>query len=190
MSIINIPANILEKLDFLGLEALKRYQFAVSIDNEHFGYQYLVGFERISGLGDMINVRDVQEGGHPGIHRYPRRVKRDSIQLVRVMTFNHGLWEWFEEVRSWQKGKPSYSRTLSIIMLDYISPRQTGGQPIQFEVWRFDIVDAWPSEWQASSLDANTEELAFETITLQHGGISRAKSLITGDVADVLSLVQ
>jgi len=190
MPIANLPTDIIQKLDFLGLEALKSYQFAVSLDKDIFGYQYIAGFDKITGLGDGVGVRDVQEGGFPGVHRYPRRILRESIQLVRVMSFNSGLWNWFEEVRDWKKGNPSYARTLSVIMLDHIAPRTLRGTAIPFEVWRFDIVDAFPSNWKASDLDANKEDFAFETITLQHGGITKAKSLVTGDVASVVSLVQ
>lgn len=190
MSIINLPQDVLDKLDFLHLEVFKRFQFAVSIDGDFFGSQFIVGFERIIGVGDSVDVRDVREGGHPGVYYFPRRSRRDTISLVRGMTLNKGLWNWFDEVRNWKKGKPNYARTMSIMILDHISPPQTKGQPIQFEVWRFDFVDAWPSEWRGPELSAQDEELAFESITVQHGGITRAKSLISGEVANIISLFQ
>jgi len=106
------------------------------------------------------------------------------------MSFNSGMWDWFEEVRDWKKGKPNYSRTLSVVMLDHISTKQLRGEIIPFEVWSFDIIEAFPSSWQGAELDANNDEYAYETITIQHGGITKAKSLISGDVADVVSLFQ
>lgn len=190
MAIVNLPQNILDKLDFLNLEVLKRFQFVVSIDGDFFGSQFIIGFEKIVGIGGSVEVRDVREGGHPGNYYFPRTSRRDTILLVRGMTLNPGLWNWFNEVRNWKKGKSNYARTMSITMLDHISPRQTKGEPIPFEVWRFDIVDAWPSEWRGPELSAQDEELAFESITLQHGGITRAKSLISDEVANIVSLLQ
>lgn len=191
MPIIDLPSTILERLDQIGLEPLKRFQFAVQFDADSYGTQYVMGFDSVSGIGDTIEVRDIKEGGYPGIHRFPRKSQLDQIVLSKAMTFGDGLWHWFDEVRiPWVRGKPNYARTLSVSMLDIINPTKvTGGEPIQFEVWRFDIVDAWPSSWKASELSAYAEERLLETITLQHGGISKAKSLFSQTVVDAASLL-
>jgi phage tail-like protein len=160
MALVDLPHSIIDKLDFLGLEVLKRFQFAVSIDGDFAPVQYIMGFERVVGIGDSVDVRDVQSGGHSGVFRYPRRARQESVRLVRGMTFNRGLWDWFEEVRNWRKGKPSYARTMSVIMLDHLSPKQTKTERIPFEVWRFDLLDVWPSDWRGPELSAQSEEEA------------------------------
>lgn len=187
MAIANLTSDIIEKLDFLGLEVLKSFQFAVSIDGDMFGSEFLLGFEKVIGLSDAVETRDVKEGGYSGIHRFPRRATIKPIQLVRGMTLNREFYKWFDEVRNWEKGFPSYAKTLSVIMLSHIMVK---GEPIQFEVWRFDIIDAWPSEWKGPDLSSQSENLAFESVTLQHGGITRARTIIGDKTENIVSLLQ
>ena len=180
MAVANLPNNIIEKLDFLGLEVFKRYQFAVSIDGDYPGANYFAGFTGVIGVGGTIEVKEVKEGGYPTSHKFARNTINNTLKLVRGMTYNRSLWEWFNEVRQWKRGLPKYTRTMSIIMLDYIP----------FEVWRFDIINAWPSAWEGPEFNSMAEEQAFETITIQHGGITQAKSLLSNDVNTALSLLQ
>ncbi len=42
------------------------------------------------------------------------------------------------------------------------------------EALRWNLIDAWPSEWQGASLDASGRELAIESMTLVFEGLERA----------------
>lgn len=190
MPIIDFPNQALRRLDLIGFEQLKAYQFAVQMDTDSFGTQYVAGFDQILGVGDSVRIREVREGGYPGTYRFPRQSNSDQIQLVQGMTFNRGLWEWYESVRNWKRGLPNYTRTLSIMLLDHIGAPRAKEEPIQYEVWRFDIIDAWPSQWRGPDMNAMSENRAFESITIQHRGISRAESLVSGTAAQVISLLQ
>jgi phage tail-like protein len=187
MALASLPIELIEKLDLFGLEVLKRFQFAVSIDGNLPGFNYFMGFNSVTGLADRVDVREVKEGGFNGVHRFPRRGANDSIKLIRGMTFSSSMHDWFIEVKNWTKGKPSYTKTMSVAMLDHISIL---GQPIQFEVWRFDIINAWPSEWIGPELSADAEELAFECVTIQHGGITKANSMFGNKVSELISVLQ
>ena len=82
---------------------------------------------------------------------------------------------------------PDYRKNLSIYMLDRLNQ---GGQAVPFEVWRWDIFNAWPSEWSGPELNANNNGLALESITLQFSDMSEAGGIFSGRTGDVLSLLQ
>ncbi len=56
-------------------------------------------------------------------------------------------------------------KNISILMLD--SEGAT-------EVMRWDLIDAWPSEWRGAILDALTHEVAIESLTLVFETMERA----------------
>jgi phage tail-like protein len=190
----NLPKEISGLIDVIGLEPLKRFQFAVQIDGDIFGSQYVFGFDKIEGLGDTVDVMEIDEGGSPNKSKIPTGSTTQPIKIYRVMSFHRGMWRWFEDVRSWTKGKPDYHRTLSIFIIDHVHMPfgmvKFEGQDIPFEVWRFDIFKAWPSEWSGPDLDSNVSEFARESVVIQHSGISEAKSIFSGAIASVASILQ
>jgi phage tail-like protein len=60
---------------------------------------------------------------------------------------------------------PVQRLNVSVLMLD----------PDTFnEVMRWNLIDAWPSEWRGASLDALTREIAIESVTLVYESLERA----------------
>lgn len=187
MQLVDLPQDALDRLNQLKLERFKSFQFAVSIDGESFAETAFVGFSEVKGLGESIATRDVLEGGSKEPHKFPRGVQTETLMLTRGMTFNRSLYNWYQEVRNWGKGRPDYRRTLSVIMIDRL---HKDGQNVPYEAWRWDIYGAWPSGWTGPRFAANSDEIAFESISIQFSGISQAKSLLSDAVADALSLFQ
>lgn len=187
MPIVDLPDGIISRLNILGLERLREFQFAVQIDGDLFGNQFVLGFESVIGLGDTIDVRKVQEGGHTGQHSFPRRRQNDAITLVRGMTLHKGLWAWFDQVRNWGIGRPDYRRTLSLFMLDQ---ERLAGEPVNYEVRRWDVFGAWPSNWKGPTLSATSEGIAFESITIQHAGLSAPRDVFSGSTGTALGILQ
>jgi len=188
MAIANLPNDLVERLDLLGLEPLRRFAFAAHFDGQLYGSQFIMGFQEITGLGGSVDVREVKEAGSKYTHIFPRTARSDTITLRRGMTASRAMWQWFNDVRNWEKGMPSYARTLTISLLLTIDPIGVG--PVSFEVWKFDILDAWPSEWNGPSLNANTEDLAFESLVLHYSELTRAESYFNDDTAELVSLLQ
>ena len=56
-------------------------------------------------------------------------------------------------------------RNVSIVLLDSQGDN---------EVMRWNLVDAWPSEWQGAALNASEKALAIETLTLMFDRLERA----------------
>lgn len=187
MSLISAPEQIIEALDILGLERLKSFNFAVQIDGQFTGSQFVLGFESVDGLSETLDVKEVLEGGYPGRHKFPRKARQNAITLVRGMTFSRSFWNWHQEVINWTKGQPDYRRTMSIYMLDQIVKI---GMAVKFEAWRWDLFQAWPSEWLGPPLKANEEKAAFEAIVIQHSGISEAEGVFSGTAGEILGVFQ
>lgn len=187
VAIADLPHTILDRLDVADLDRLEAFRFAVEIGGGLPGQQYLAGFDRIENLGDTVELREVKEGGFRGVHRFPRRSTNQAIRLVRGMSFSRSLYNWYQEVVGWQPGHSDYRRPVSIYLID---DTNVGGQRIDFEAWRWDIALAWPSEWKGPTLDAVANEIAFESVVLQHSGISEAQGAFSGQTGEILSLFQ
>jgi len=59
-----------------------------------------------------------------------------------------------------------------------------------FEVWAWQLRNAWPSDWVGPDYDSNKSELATEQLVLQHAGLSERKSILNGTVGEIGSLLQ
>ena len=89
-------------------------------------------------------------------------LKWSNIELKRGIDVNKGLWEWRYMVES--KG-PDEARTDCILeLLDY------DGSAIA----TYNITQAWPSKYTGASMNAGSNEIAVEGITICHEGFKRA----------------
>lgn len=165
---------------------LKNFRFAVQIDGDITQNKFVGGFNRIQGIGDGVDIRNIKEGGYPGIHRFPRNSKFKPFKLIKGMSFSRTLWDWYHDVITWTKGKPSYRKTMSIYILDSVTLEEFG---LPYEVWRFDFYNAFPTDWAGPELNSMTEKIAFESITIQHSGINQGKGLLSGEAGKVLELI-
>lgn len=187
MNLASLPEALKSRLNLLGLEPLTRFQFAVAIEGVA-----AAGFNEVQGIENSMDVREVTEGGYPGVHKFPRLYRTSAITLMRGLTFSRALWDWHQEVVEWTKGRPDYTRSASIYMLSQILPPTDSIiriGPLPYEVWRFDLTDAWPSAWKGPDLQSMTEEMAIETITIQHSGLAVAEGLLSGMTGEVAGML-
>lgn len=186
MTIAGLPDEIIDRLNMLGLEPLTRFQFAVSIEGQVPGSGFIAGFHRVEGLAGLIEVRDVREAGYRGIHQFPRRSTPQALTLTRGLTFSRYLWNWYLSVLEWTKGKDDYRRNVSVYQLLRVT-KPVGEIP--FEVWRWDLAHAWPSEWHGPEFDSMAEEIAFEQVVLRHAGLAQAQGIFSGAVGEGLGVL-
>ena len=187
MQIASLPNDILRRLDIAGLEPLKIFSFAVQIDGNTEGSQFVLGFDSIGGLVNGVETENIKEGGRRKPLVFPRQMAVNTLTLKKALSLSRFFWKWCNEVTGWTRGMPDYRKNLSIYMLDRLNQ---GGQAVPFEVWRWDIFNAWPSEWSGPELNANNNGLALESITLQFSDMSEAGGIFSGRTGDVLSLLQ
>ena len=77
------------------------------------------------------------------------------------LTTSRELWDWLQTAAQGRVER----KNVSLLMLD--SEGTT-------EVMRWNLIDAWPSEWRGASLDALSREIAIESLTLVYDTLERA----------------
>src|SRR5262249_53740051 len=95
-----------------------------------------------------------REGGNSQITHYlPGPTRYGEITLTQGMTDSKEIWEW---IMHGVNGEPD-RRNVSIMLL---------GNDQRTEVVRWDLANAWASEWRLAPLDAGGHEIAIATLTL------------------------
>lgn len=118
-------------------------------------------FAECSGLGMKINVLSYREGGNNQVtHRIPGAVDHASVTLRVGLTRSVELWQWMQKIAQGTVER----RNVSIVMLE------PDGST---EAMRWNLLNAWPSEWYGAPLNAAGNELAIETITLVFEALER-----------------
>ncbi len=143
------------------VDPYKNYNFKIDCDGIIRG-----ACKECSGLDSTTESIDYREGGeNTTIHKLPGKTTFSEVTLKRGITDSDDLWEWRKMVVDGNegKGKKTMRRNVSIFLLN------DKGE----EILRWNLTDAWPSKWEGPSLDATANDVAFETLTLTHEGISR-----------------
>ncbi|MFL5357283.1 phage tail protein [Archangium sp.] len=137
-------------------ELLRGYNFRMDINGVSEGR-----FTACDGLEVQVNALRYREGGAgPVVRRLPGPVSYGDVTLRYGLTTSRELWNWFMESVN---GTPT-RKNVSIIM--------TGPDGIT-EVFRWNLVDAWPSAWKGAALDALGQMVAIESVTLVFESINR-----------------
>ena len=133
------------------------FNFAVEIDGIT-----RMHFQEASGLDSSIDIVEHREGGDNITNRkLPGMVKYSNIVLKWGMTDEMELYKWH---RQWAIGDPAAKRVSgSIVLYD----RQ------RTERRRWNFKNAWPCKWTGPSFNAESSELAIETLELAHEGLER-----------------
>lgn len=138
------------------VDPYRAYNFKLVIQGVTEGH-----FVECSGLGARVEAIRYQEGGSTTVHRIPGPVDLGDIRLRYGLTASRELWDWF---LAGLQGRVD-RRNVSILML---------GTDGITEVLRWDLINAWPSEWRGAPLDALAREVAIESVTLVYESLARA----------------
>jgi phage tail-like protein len=119
-------------------------------------------FTEVSGLGAKVNAIKYREGGNNAIVRtLPGYVEYADVTLRYGITNSSELWNWF---MSGVNGNVQ-RRNASIIILDTDGTR---------ELIRWNLTNAWVTEWRGTFLNAMTNEVAVESMTLVYEALTRS----------------
>lgn len=142
-----------------GTDPYRSYNFKLQINNVNQGH-----FTECSGLGLKIEPIKYREAGNDlVVHHIPGPVDYTPLTLRYGLSDSTELWEWLMACA----GGKVERRDISVIMLD-----SSGAN----EVLRWNLFNAWPSEWQGTVLNALSREIAIESLTLVYDSLSREGS--------------
>src|SRR4029453_7090858 len=132
-----------------GIDPYRAYNFKLQIMGVTEGH-----FTECDGLGARVRSLAYREGGAGQIvRRLPGPVEYSDITLRYGLTASRELWDWFMTA---VKGTVE-RKNVSIVMLS--SDGVT-------EVVRWNLVNAWVSEWRGARLDALGQDVAIESLTV------------------------
>jgi phage tail-like protein len=119
-------------------------------------------FTACAGLGVSVQVISYREGGNNQVvHRIPGPVEYADVTLRYGLTRSRELWDWLLTAVQGRVQR----RNVSIVVLD------TDGAT---EVVRWNLFNAWVSQWRAAPLDALGRDVAIDSITLVYDTLERA----------------
>ena len=135
----------------------RAYNFKLEISGIAEGH-----FTECSGLSVKIESIPYREAGNNQIVRHiPGPVDYASVTMRYGVTASRDLWDWLQSTVAGNVER----RNVSIILLD-----SKGAS----EVMRWNLLEAWPSEWQGAALNASERTLAIESLTLVFDRLERA----------------
>jgi len=119
-------------------------------------------FTECTGLGGTVDAIRYREAGNTAVeHRVPGHVRYQDVTLKYGLTSSRELFDWFMTAVN---GNPA-RRNVSILLLDSAGTA---------EVMRWDLMSAWVSAWRGAALDALSQEIAIESVTIVYESLQRA----------------
>lgn len=132
------------------LDPLQKYRFRVTIP----GLPAEMGFQTISGLSHEISVSEYAEGGYEYSHKLPGKPTVGELTCERGAYQDTSLADLLKETLT----NPNFRNTVVIEHLDRFG-----------NVARtYKLAEAWVSKWESSDLDATSDDVAIESLTLQY----------------------
>lgn len=130
-------------------DPLQMFKFRVSMPGLPAG----MGFQKVSGLSREIGVVEYDEGGYSHTHKLTGKEQGGEVTLEKGMFANTDL----EDIYKRSLNRPDYRTTVIIEQLDKFGKVARS--------WT--LAEAWVSRWEGSELDATSEDVAIESITIQ-----------------------
>jgi phage tail-like protein len=121
-------------------------------------------FREVSGLDseqEIVEHKGTDKNGNPIIVKVPGNLKWSNIELKRGLDVNKQLWEWRYAVET--AGPDAQRKDCTLELIDY------DGSAIA----TYNIRQAWPSKYTGAAMNAGSNEVAVEAITLCHEGFKR-----------------
>jgi phage tail-like protein len=113
-----------------------------------------IGFQKVGGLTREVGVVEYLEGLYEHTHKLPGREKVGEVTLERGAYASKELEDLYKSILDVKTAKRS---TVVIEILNRFGETKR----------TFTLEDAWVSKWEGSDLDATSDDVAIEKMTLQ-----------------------
>lgn len=128
------------------------------------------GFQEVSGLSVNIETESIKEGGTNYSYKVPKSVQYEDLVLKRgIVSGLSDLVVWCEETMA-ENGFKVSPRLVILMLLN--------ASNIPVAVWKFE--NAYPIAYSVAGFNAESNELAIETIKLTYTRFEKVESLVTG----------
>lgn len=129
-------------------DPLQKYRFRITIPGLNN-----IGFQKISGLTDEVGVTEYDEGGFEYTHKLSGRPKVSELTCERGEYAGSLFQDKVKETLT----NANMRQTVVVEKLDRT------GRPAR----TYKLAEAWVSKWEGSDMDASSDDVAIEKITLQ-----------------------
>ena len=130
-------------------DPLQKFKFRVTIP----GIPSQIGFQKVSGLSKEVNVVEYDESAFEYTHKLPGKTKFGEVTMERGMFSDSSMLDQMKVIQN-----PDYRTTKIVQIMDRFGNVQ--------RTWK--LAEAWISKWEGSDLDATSDDVAIETITVQY----------------------
>lgn len=110
---------------------------------------------------DPVDYREGTDAPHQ--RKLSGLTKYGNITLKKGLTDSLDLYNWYKQVE--QTGASKARKNISLILID-----EEGSDKA-----RWDIVEAWPTKYDASDFSAKANEVIIESLDIVHEGVTRVK---------------
>jgi phage tail-like protein len=128
------------------------------------GREAIGQFREVSGLDseqEIIEQKEVDANGNVSIKKVPGNLKYSNVELKRGIDIDKALWEWRYQVET--QGPDAARTDCTLELIDY------DGSPIA----TYTLLQAWPSKYTGAAMNAGSNEVAVEAMTICHEGFKR-----------------
>ena len=133
------------------LDPLQKYRFRVIIPS----ISAEIGFSTVSGLDFEIGVSEYSEGGYPYAHKIPGKPK------VSEVTCERGLYAGNSDMLELVRSTLTNSDFRQTVIIQHLTRSGAVGK-------EYKLAECWASKWETDGLDASSDDVAMETLTLQY----------------------
>ena len=130
-------------------DPLQKFMFRVTVPGLPTG----IGFQKVGGLTREVGVVEYLEGLYQHTHKLPGREKVGEVTLERGSYTSKDLETLYKGILT----DPNIRNTVIIEILDRFGETKR----------TYKLAEAWVSKWEGSDLDATSDDVAIEKITVQ-----------------------
>lgn len=131
------------------VDPLQKFKFRLTIPGLPSG----IGFQKVSGLSQEVGVTEYDEGGYDHTHKLPGRQKVGEVTAERGAYADNS----FQDLLKSTLTNPNMRNT---VIIEHLNRHGEVGRT-------YKLAEAWVSKWESSDLDASSEDVAIEKLTIQ-----------------------
>ena len=130
-------------------DPLQKYMFRVTIPGMPTG----MGFNKVGGLTKEVGVIEYMEGMYAHTHKLPGKEKVPKVTLEKGTFATAELENYYKATLT----NPNMRSTVIIEIFNRFGEVKK----------KYQLAEAWASKWEGTDLDAGSEDVAIEKITVQ-----------------------